>query len=79
MAMVKPGKKTYKHSASESSRVCDIDLFKNPPTSENKSSANGRYSGIFLHCQNGGHSQQSFVRPSQRNLGLPSSEWDHDH
>ena len=27
----------------------------------------------------GQHPQQSFDRPTQRNLGLPSSEWDHDY
>ena len=78
--MVKSGNKgTYKHTGAESSKICDIVLYKNLPTSQNNSFANGQYSGTFLQCQNGGHLQKSFVKPSQRNLGLPSSEWDHDY
>ena len=34
---------------------------------------------LFYLPKWGGYSQQGFVRPSQRNLGLPYSEWDHDY
>ena len=43
--MIKPGKGTYKYTAAKSSKVCDIDLYKNPPpTIQNKLFANGKYS-----------------------------------
>lgn len=43
--MIKPGKGTYKYTAAKSSKVCDIDLYKNPPpTIQNKFFANGKYS-----------------------------------
>ena len=72
--MVKAGNKgTYKRNGAENSKVCDIDLYKNLPTSQNNSFANGQYSNTFLHCQNGGHKQR-FARTSQRNLGLTSKQ-----
>ena len=53
--MVKAGNKgTYKCTGAENNKVCGIHLYKNLPTSQNKSFANGYYSGTFLHCQNGG-------------------------
>ena len=42
--MIKPGKGTYKYTAAKSSKVCDIDLHKNPPTIQNKSFANEKHS-----------------------------------
>ena len=45
-AMVKAENKgTYKHTGPESNQVCDIDLYKNIPTSQNNSFANGQYRG----------------------------------
>ena len=68
-------KEAYKRTGAESSKLCDINL----PESHNNSFANAHYSGTFLHSQNGEHPQQKFFRSSQRNLELPSSEWDHDY
>ena len=69
--IVKAGnKETNKHSEAESSDVCVIHFQKNFPTSQNNSFANGQYSGIFLHYQNRGHPQQSFVSTSPKNLRL---------
>ena len=42
--MIKPGKGTYEYTAAKSSKVCDIDLHENPPTIQNKSFANEKYS-----------------------------------
>ena len=78
--MVKFGNKsTYKHAEAESTKVYDIVLYRNLPTGPNNSFANGQYRGTFLHCRDGGHPQKCFDRPRKRNLGLPSSEWDHDY
>ena len=58
--MVRAGNKgTYKHMGVESKKLCDTDLCKNLPTSQNYSFGNGQYSGTFLHCENGGHRQPS--------------------
>ena len=46
--MVRIGNKgTYKHTGDESSKVCDINLYKNLLTSQNNSFTNGQYSGTF--------------------------------
>ena len=47
-------KKTYKHTGSESSKVCDIAFHKNLPTNQNNSFGNGQHSITFLHCQMAG-------------------------
>ena len=58
--MVKVGKKgKYKCTGAESSKVCNIDLYKNLRTSQNNSFSNGQCSGTFLHCRKLGLPRQS--------------------
>ena len=47
-------KRTYKRTGAEGSKVCDIYLYKDCPTSHNNLLPNGQYSDTFLHCQNRG-------------------------
>ena len=68
--MVRIGNKgTYKHTGAESSKVCDINLYKNLLTSQNNSFTNGQYSGTFYITKVGSiYKQQSFARPSKKVL-----------
>ena len=79
-SMVQIGiKGTYKHSGTEGSKVCNFDIYKNVSTSQNNSFANGQCSSTDLHSKDGRYSQQSSVKLSQRNLGLPFAIRDHDY
>ena len=53
--IVKAGNKgTYKRIGADRSKVCNIILYRNLPTSQNNSFVNGQYSDTFLHCRKGG-------------------------